>query len=187
MAYLWRAARERPAHFYTRDSQGQNRDGPAKSSPPVKRQPTSPMTTRKKSSTKRVDGIPPRPNKQLISLKQAQELTERYRRAAPASPHGGFFFGKWIEQLLSQPGVTGLRFYHGLDNKGNHRMILVGVDDQGRDVVKTRSRGASPKSTKAAGKATTAMLMSATTGDSDAVIIDSHWPCPPWCWPGSPL
>lgn len=142
------------------------------------------MTTRKKASTKRVDGIPPRPNNQLISLKDAQELTERYRRAAPASPHGGFFFGKWIEQLLAQPGVTGLRFYHGLDSKGNHRMILVGVDDQGRDIVKVRSRG--EKSTKVARKATT-MLMSATTGDSDAVIIDSHWPCPPWCWPGSPL
>lgn len=144
------------------------------------------MSTRGKQYPKRVDDIPPKPNNQLISFDEAKELTGRHRRAAPASEHGGFFFAKWIQQLLEQPGVTGIRFYHGLDKRGRYRLILVGVDATGRDIVRVRApQSDAPKGRKMVKRA--AARMAAATGDTDAVIVDSHWPCPPFCWSGSPL
>lgn len=145
------------------------------------------MSNRGKKYPKRVDGVPSRPNNQLISLDEAKDLTQRYRRAAPASEHGGFFFAKWIQQLLAQPGVAGLRFYHGLDKRGRYRLILVGVDEAGRDVVRMRvPRDAESLKEGKSVKRATAKL-AAAIGDADAVIVDSHWPCPPFCWQGSPL
>lgn len=144
------------------------------------------MSNRGKSYPKRADGIPPRPLKQIISLDEAKELTARYRRSSPASEHGGFFYGVWIKELLAQPGVTGLRFYHGHDKRGNYRMILVGVNDRGIDVIRVRvPRGTTTK--KAAAKAVKRSAARAVTGESDAIILDSHMPCPPFCWPGSPF
>ena len=143
------------------------------------------MANRGKQHPRRVDDIPSKPNNQLISLEEAKDLTVRHRRAAPASEHGGFFFAKWIRQLLDQPGVTGIRFYHGLDKRGRHRLILVGVDETGRDIVTVRAPRPAPKGTGTAKRATA--RLAAATGESDAVIIDSHWPCPPFCYQGSPL
>jgi hypothetical protein len=143
------------------------------------------MSNRGKPLRKRADGIPSKPIKQLISLEEAKQLTARYRRSAPASEHGGFFYGEFIRELMAQPGVTGLRFYHGLDKRGNYRLILVGVNDQGTDVIRVRvpKGGGTKRSAARAVKRSAAMA----GGESDAIIVDSHLPCPPFCWPASPF
>lgn len=119
-------------------------------------------------------GLPPR-QPQRISLYNAVELTQRYRKAAPASEHGGFFWGDGIRELLDQPGCVGLRYYHGLNASGNYQVVLVGVDANGEDIVKA------PRPPKGAA----ASVQSAFGGD--AVLLDQHWPCPPFCPPNSPL
>jgi hypothetical protein len=126
----------------------------------------------------RVDGIPARPKNQRITLDRAAELTHRHQKSSPASEHGGFFWADGVREMLGQPGVTGLRFYHGLDARGNYRLVLVGVDSTGRDVVK-RTVGVSRSA-----KSATATPRDAS---SDAILLDGHFPCPPFCWPASPL
>lgn len=130
--------------------------------------------------------LPAKPKSQRITLEQAVDLTQRYRRSAPASEKAGFFYAKGIQELLAQPNVYGMRIYHGLDKKGAYRMVLVGVDQDGEDIVKTKVvvRSAIPLSK---GPAPVAAFMSGGGGTGDAVLLDGHWPCPPWCPTNSPL
>ncbi len=131
-------------------------------------------------ASRKTDGpqkLPSKPTKQRISLKTASDYTRRYQRSAPASEKAGFFFADHLKALLAQPGVYGMRIYHGLDAKGTYRMVLVGVDREGNDITR-----AAPVSLPAGAKA----KMAASTS-SDALILDTHLPCPPWCPGGSPL
>lgn len=126
------------------------------------------MATSRKPTPKK--GLP-KEFDQRVNLSTAIDYTQRYRRSAPASEKAGFFFTKGIATLLAQPGVVGMRIYHGLDANGRYRMVLVGVDEKGNDIVRIpRPRGA--KNTRAAG---------------DAFLLDTHLPCPPICPPDSPL
>jgi hypothetical protein len=132
------------------------------------------------------DGIPVAPTPQRISLDKAISFTQRHRKASPASEKGGFFYGVHVQALLSQPKCTGLRFYHGLDENCNYRLVLVGVDADGNDIDGSHKAGESPPATGKAAKAKTATktktAMMAMSGESDdAIILDSHWPCPPYC------
>ena len=129
------------------------------------------MAPRKSPSSYDRPKFPKKPANQRISLTRAVELTQRYRKAAPASEHSGFFFAKGIADLLSQPGVFGMRVYHGLDADATYRIVLVGVDRQGEDIVGTRQIVAN----------------AAARSLSTAVLLDGHLPCPPWCPPNSPL
>ena len=123
-----------------------------------------PKPDRKKRS---VDGLPVRPTVQRISLPQAIDLTRRFRKSSPPSEKGGFFYAEHLRQLLEQPNCSGMRFYHGLDAKGQYRLVLVGVDADGRDIT---------------GRAATSAKALARGGE--AVILDQHHPCPPWCADG---
>jgi hypothetical protein len=94
-----------------------------------------------------------------------------------------------VRQLLAQPGVEGFRYYHGLDAKGNYRIVLVGVDKEGNDIVKA-PKATAPRGGKVQqkGKGTQQMmLMMSAGGSADAVLLESHFPCPPFCSPESPL
>ena len=146
------------------------------------------MAARKRSAAKgkggrKVKGLPPR-QPQRIELDRAIELTQRYRKASPASEHGGFFFADGLRELLDQPGCAGLRYYHGLDENYGYQIVLVGVDGDGNDIVKP-ARRPGPKGGKGGkGDKVTRALAFSTSG---AVILDMHFPCPPFCSPGSPL
>lgn len=120
--------------------------------------------------------LPP-PSDHRISLRRASRLTRNYRESIPAADKTGFFHKQAIVDLLRQPGVVGMRYYHGLDDKGCYHLVLVGVDREGRDVVESRG-GKVTRITQSVG----AMVVS-----SGAVILDNHYPCPPWCPPSSPL
>ncbi|MDP1859103.1 MAG: hypothetical protein Q8K82_10550 [Gemmatimonadaceae bacterium] len=119
-------------------------------------------------------GLPPK-DSQRITLFEAVELTQRYRKAAPASEHGGFFWAEGFRDVLDQPGCVGLRYYHGLDDDGQYRIVIVGVDSSGADMVKPAKQRASARVAKAA------------VGEATAVLLDRSWPCPPMCDPNSPL
>lgn len=130
---------------------------------------------RKKGGGKRPGSksLPPR-DSQRITLAEAKAYTERFRRVSPASEKGGFFWGEGIAAILAQPGCVGLRYYHGIDENGNYQIVLVGVDGKGNDILGT------------AGSKKRAAATASFAGD-EAVILDRHWQCPPWCPPDTAL
>jgi hypothetical protein len=71
-----------------------------------------------------------------ISIDDASELTRNYRMGAGKGAIKGGFFGRAaIEQVLSQEGVVGIRYYYAKENNGRPVMIMVGVDEFGKDLV----------------------------------------------------
>lgn len=126
----------------------------------------------KKGGAKRGYGAIPPKESQRISLTEAIELTQRYRKAAPASEHAGFFWAEGIQQILAQPGCVGIRYYHGLGPDGAYQPVVVGVDEKGNDITRPTAPRKGARAAAAAG---------------DAVLLDHHWPCPPYCPENSPL
>lgn len=73
----------------------------------------------------------PDPKGHRISLKEAVEQTKRYR---DSMQRGGLFLRKELDELLAQPGCSGMRFYFGRKEAAD-TLILVGVDKEGNDLV----------------------------------------------------
>lgn len=93
-----------------------------------------------------------------ISLREARTLIENFRRNSPSEAVvGGFFVSDAIQALISQPGVVGIRAYFARKDDGSLTVILVGVDEKGRDIVE----GEGP--------------------------MDRWFPCPPFCPTNSEL
>ena len=71
-----------------------------------------------------------------IALDDAADLTRNYRKSAGKGAIKGGFFGRAaLEQVLSQEGVVGIRYYYAQENNGRPVLILVGVDANGKDIV----------------------------------------------------
>ena len=71
-----------------------------------------------------------------IAIDDASELTRNYRKSAGKGAIKGGFFGRAaLEQVLSQEGVVGIRYYYAQENNGRPVLILVGVDENGKDLI----------------------------------------------------
>jgi len=71
-----------------------------------------------------------------ISLTEASELTANYRNAQTGDYIKAEFYGKnAILDLLNQETCIGMRIYYGLNSEGVQKLVLVGVDTSGDDLV----------------------------------------------------
>jgi hypothetical protein len=80
--------------------------------------------------------MPFEPRDHRISLEAAAAQTRRYRESAgPNVTKGGAFRREAFEEILKQPGCTGIRFYYGVNDKGEPGLVLVGVGTDDNDMV----------------------------------------------------
>jgi len=71
-----------------------------------------------------------------ISHEMAADFITAYDKAYPADTKW-FYMGKNIlEQILAQPGCAGIRFYNGINEKGQKTLVYIGVDESGNDIVR---------------------------------------------------
>ncbi|MFN3444881.1 MAG: hypothetical protein ACK44D_04005 [Bacteroidia bacterium] len=71
-----------------------------------------------------------------ISLAEASELTANYRNAQTDDYIKAEYFGKnAVLDLLDQDACVGMRIYYGQDTSGVKKLVLVGVDGSGDDLV----------------------------------------------------
>lgn len=71
-----------------------------------------------------------------ISLADASRLTSNFQKGAEADAIIGGYFGKEaLVNILQQEGCVGLRYYYGMDQDGIPRMVLVGVNEDGNDMI----------------------------------------------------
>ena len=74
-----------------------------------------------------------------ITAEEAKALTGRYgtgrnswsKRTMPLSEA---FNKRSVDSLLNQPNCVGMRICFGMDGKGQVRLILYGINDQGKDI-----------------------------------------------------
>ena len=73
----------------------------------------------------------PDPKSHRISL---DEAAAQIKRGRGGPQKGGMFLRAELDQLLAQPGCSGLRYYYGRNAGGQETLILVGVDEKGNDM-----------------------------------------------------
>lgn len=79
--------------------------------------------------------LPP-PQDQHIPLDAAAALTRAYRQqAGPTDVKAWLFLRQYVDELLAQPGVAGVRLYFGRNSIGQLALVMVGVDKNGNDIT----------------------------------------------------
>lgn len=101
-----------------------------------------------------------------IDLATALNWTAHYRETTDPDDIQAHFFGSEIlQQLLNESGCVGIRVYYAVDDAGAKKLILVGVDSHGEN------------------------LLPATGGKVEGggnILADYSYPCPDYC-PGNGL
>jgi len=70
-----------------------------------------------------------------ITINAAAALTREYRDNNPNQIKGGFFERDAFDEILAQDDCIGIRYYYGLSTDGTPKLILVGVDSNGDDMI----------------------------------------------------
>lgn len=70
-----------------------------------------------------------------ILLSDASTMTASFRNLFRGMSYGHLFGNDIILQILSEPGVEGVRFYNGLNSNGQLELIMIGVDANGVDLT----------------------------------------------------
>lgn len=94
-----------------------------------------------------------------ITLDQAKTWAKSWRNNPPkALAKGHLIPGGALSELLATEGVVNVRAYMGVDETGTQKLMFVGVDADGKDLI-----------------------------DDDHLIYDKSSPCPSICDTSSPL
>ena len=114
----------------------------------------------------------PRAGKRM-KLKDAARWTKNYR--IKPRKHGDTatlaqYFGKeFLQSILKEDSCAGLRIYQAIDDEGMRRVLVVGVDAQGNDLIGPINEDGS------------------LPDEGGGVIGDTPMSCPSTCDPNSPL
>ena len=94
-----------------------------------------------------------------ITLDEAKEWASSWRTTPPKDlAKGHWILGEALSELLATEGVVDVRAYMGVDETGTQKLMFVGVDADGKDLI-----------------------------DDNHFIYDKTQPCPKNCYPTSPL
>lgn len=79
------------------------------------------------------------PRDHRITLADAKAHTRRHREALgkgkhDEADHGGAFHADQVLAILAQKGCVALRIYHGRNDKGRRSIVLVGVNNDNKDL-----------------------------------------------------
>jgi hypothetical protein len=97
-----------------------------------------------------------------IDLATAKAWAANYREKNPGDTKGHFFGFEIIQQILSEAGCVGIRIYYALDEQGEKKLLIVGVDAEGNDLLPSGGE----------------MMMD---GGGENTIADYSFPCPNHC------
>jgi len=125
---------------------------------------------------------------QFITLAEAIQMTTKYRENREAIldpryrdqnilPICESFDRSVFDKVLAQEGCAGLRTYLGMDDSLQVKMIVVGVDASGHDMIPATATNAAASSTAS----------STGSDQNEGLIIENGIRCPTNCPPSSDL
>jgi hypothetical protein len=97
-----------------------------------------------------------------LDLVTAKEWTSNFRSKSTSSDEvlAHYFGFEVIQKILDQSGCVGIRIYYALDDNGEKKLLLVGVDSKGENLLP---------------------LEGGRTDDDGDIVADYSWPCPDYC------
>jgi hypothetical protein len=125
-----------------------------------------------------------------ISLEKAIQMTTLYRQqkenilkseyaGTEILPISETFGRQAFDDLLAQPGCISVRIYYSMDEALKLHSIIVGVNDQNKDILPIHGTEAITENTH--------LTESAEEEETEGVIIEEAQRCPPLCEPTPPL
>lgn len=98
-----------------------------------------------------------------IPLSTAMEWTANYRKTIKEGETRAHYFGReTYQKLLDEAGSVGIRAYYAIDDKGKKQLLLVGVDENGNDILPSENSASKD-------------------GDGSGEVMDKSFPCPTYC------
>ncbi len=124
-------------------------------------------------------------SKHVITLDKAKELTSNYRKNKKkvlkdeynnkaTLPICETFERDAFDNLLARQGCAAVRFYYGMDEELNVKLIMVGVNEKDEDMLPEQS-------------ASDSLIMETSVSDGGAQLYDNTIRCPTQCPPDSSL
>jgi hypothetical protein len=71
----------------------------------------------------------------IITLADGSKMTADFRKKFPNETIAAFYSDYVFNDIMEQEGCAGIRIYNAVDQEGNLTNVLVGVDDEGNDLV----------------------------------------------------
>ncbi len=100
-----------------------------------------------------------------IDLTTARQWAQNYRSAYPNDIRSYSFGRDILDQILSQPGCTGIRVYMAVTPQNERTLLIAGVNSKGETMLPS----------------------SPTVVPGENSILEFSFPCPPYCPPGADL
>jgi len=69
----------------------------------------------------------------------AGEWTRNFRDGSTSGNNAHFFGREILEQLLSEEGAMGIRFYYGFDDNGDRQLLAVAADAEQNDLLENEN------------------------------------------------
>jgi hypothetical protein len=95
-----------------------------------------------------------------IDLTVAKRWTANYRAVNSTGVQAHYFGNEIINQLLERPGCVGIRMYYAINDEGERKLLLIGVDAKGENMMPSSSE---------------------RTSDDEDPVVDFSFPCPSYC------
>lgn len=70
-----------------------------------------------------------------IGHEEGYKMVTAFREAHPEAVPGFFIGRNILEQILNQPGCTGITYRKGLNEAGEEHLVYTGVDADGNDIL----------------------------------------------------
>ncbi len=71
----------------------------------------------------------------IISLADGSKMTADFRKKFPNESKAVYYSSNVFTELLSQEGCVGIRMYNALNEDDKLTNVLVGVDEDGNDLI----------------------------------------------------
>ena len=71
-----------------------------------------------------------------IGHEKGIDFVKAYNEAHPTDFAGHTIGRNIIDQILAQPGCVGMRFYNALNEEGRKTLVYVGIDAEGKDLIR---------------------------------------------------
>lgn len=129
----------------------------------------------------------------FISLSNSKKWVANFQQNNPGHTHAFYFGRELFENILIEPGCVGIRVYYAEDDQRNPKMVVIGVDKQGNNILKKTIKP--PKDLLMSSDSADADISIESTiagpvymgnagtegDDSDSGSFDGGRPCPPHC------
>lgn len=111
-----------------------------------------------------------------IGYELGSKMIKRWYQENPDDVLASFTGRKIIESILAQPGCTGIRMFNAINDLGVKQLVLVGVDENGSNILEYTTTGDNGEIIKKKGiVADRNTICPPSCGGTGDMTLDWHW------------